>query len=116
MQYKDALIQKIDNNNWEVEKGTQLFSNEHDPRLKLARYEKEKRVTRYVYDNLIMNNKDFFKNLDNCSLEDIEIPNDILINKKSNELISYQKKDIEIKFTLPENYTFGQTIIVKTLI
>lgn len=111
-----ACTQMVFDNNWEVKRGTQLFSNEHDPRLKLARYEKEKRITRYVYDSNIMKNKDFFKNLDNLKIKDIVIPNDILINKKSNENISYNNKNIEIRFTLPENYTFGQIIIVKTLI
>lgn len=116
VQYTACTQMVFTNNTWEVEKGTQLFSNEHDPRLKLARYEKEKRVTRYAYEDSIINNKDFFKNLDNCAIKDIIIPNDVLINKKSNELIMYKNKDIDIKFTLPENYNFGQTIIVKTLI
>ena len=116
VQYTACTQMVFNNNSWDVKKGTQLFSNEHDPRLKLARYEKEKRITRYVYDEKIINNKNFFKNLDNIKIIDIEIPNNILINKKSNENLNYKNENIEIKFTLPENYTFGQIIIVKTLI
>ena len=115
VQYTACTQMIYDNNEWIVHKGTYLFSNEHDPRLKLARYEKENKITRYLYDEKIIRDKDFFKSLDNSELIDVEIPISILNNKKRNDKIIYKQMDDDIEFQLPENYIYGQNIIVKTI-
>lgn len=117
VQYTACTQMIFDSNKWDVQKGTELFSNEHDPRLKLARYEKEKKITRYVYEYNITKNKDFFKNLDNCLIKDMKIPLEILENKKKNEIVTYTNyENIKIVFQIPENYQYGQNIIVKTIL
>lgn len=116
VQYTACTQLVYDGTKWDIEKGTQLFSNEHDPRLKIARFEKEQRVTRFIYEESILENKEFFRNLDEKQKEmkDMIIPITLLENKKSGENIVIEIDNGEsIKFKLPFDYRFGQKIIVK---
>lgn len=118
IQYTACTQMVFDGNEWNVEKDTQLFSNEHDPRLKIARYEKEQRVTKFVYENKIVEDKDFFKSLDitQKNLKDYVIPMEMLENKKQGDKVSLVIDDgYKINFELPCNYRFGQKIVVKYL-
>ena len=116
VQYTACTQLVYDVNKWDVKKGTQLFSNEHDPRLKIARFEKEQRITRFIYEESILENKEFFRNLDEKQKEmkDINIPLSLLENKRSSQNIIIENENGQkIKFKLPFDYRFGQKIIVK---
>jgi hypothetical protein len=118
VQYTACTEMVFDGNVWDVEKNTHLFSNEHDPRLKIARYEKEQKVTRIVYENKIVNDKDFFKSLEVTQdvMKDYLIPMELLENRNEGDNISLEINNCNIiNFDLPSNYKYGQKIIVKYL-
>ena len=104
-------------NNWVLAPGTKLFSNDHDPILKLKRRETRKRLTRIVMDNNLIKNNVYESKI----FKFFELEPYVLHNRKCgqtfkvhNTKASPYRKDHEVEITLPMDYIEGDRIIIKT--
>ena len=116
IQYTACTHMVLRNNVWRLKKGSKLFSNEHDPRLKHARAQKNKRNIKYVFEeNLYKTRNSYFDNPSHYTLREYEIGNELLKGKKSNELCCIQVGGNNISFRMPSNYNKGDVVIVRGL-
>lgn len=105
--------------NWVLDKNCKLFSNEHDPALKMARKNKKKRVTRYVLDNKLIKSETFSSPI----FKHFQLERYILFNKKAGDTFKIHNvvahdsnvNSHEIEITLPREYVSGDIVIVRTL-
>tara|TARA_Y100001970_G_scaffold245911_1_gene313345 strand:- start:1413 stop:2516 length:1104 start_codon:yes stop_codon:yes gene_type:complete len=108
-----------DMNMWLLDDNSKLFSNEHDPALKMARKNKKKRVTRYVLDNKLIENNIFTSSI----FKHFQLDRHVLYNKKAGDTFKIHnivahdshKHKHEIEITLPQEYISGDTIIIRTI-
>lgn len=112
------MVNMSEENKWALASGTKLFSNDHDPILKLKRRDKRKRITRIVMDNELIKNGVYnskiykFFTLEPYILHDKKPGETFVIH---NVKASMYRKDVEMKITLPMDYIPGDKIVVKTI-
>lgn len=79
------------NNIQASKKGTKLFSNEHDPRLKYTRAQKNRRNIKYVFEeNLYKTRNSYFDNPSHFTLREYEIGNELLKNKNQMNYVAFR--------------------------